>query len=208
MLFGFPQKKGQRKTQDPCQGCFLHKTRCLCELIPQLRLKTKLSLIIHAKELKRTTNTGVLATRALLNSQIFVRGNIHDPLDMSRYLNPSYRDLLFYPSDDAVELNPDVLKGDSRPINLIVPDGNWRQASKIHYRQNELRQIPRVKISAPNLARRHLRKETMPEGMATLQAIALAFGVLEGVSIQEQLLRLYEEKLNRTLEGRGQEQKA
>jgi DTW domain-containing protein len=195
--------KGKRKTQNPCETCFLHKSLCICSSIPSLQLKTRLSLIIHAKELKRTTNTGTLAAKALANSQIFIRGKIDQPLDLSASLNPNYRHLLFYPSDDAVELTEAFIKRDSRPVNLIVPDGNWRQASKVHYRHTELKDLPRVMIKIPNLAKNHLRAETTEFGMSTLQAIAYAFGALEGEDAKDQLMNLYKLKLSQTLKGRG-----
>jgi phage FluMu protein gp41 len=71
-------------------------------------------------------------------------------------------------------------------------------------RQPELKNIERVKISTPNMASHHLRAEHFAEGMSTLQAIALAFGAIEGPTVQNQLMDLYNEKLARTLKGRGQ----
>lgn len=194
----------KRKTQDPCQECFLHKDRCICSEIPYLTLKTKISLIIHAKELKRTTNTGRLALKALSNSEMIVRGLDHSPLDLSHLISEEYRTLLFYPSDDAVELNEDLVKESSLPIHLIVPDGNWRQASKVHYRHRELDNVLRVKISAPNIATFHMRAETTEAGMATLEAIAHAMGIIESETVKEKLLKFYKRKLEETLRGRGQ----
>lgn len=159
---------------------------------------------MHAKELKRTTNTGRLALKALTNSEMRVRGEGREALDLTELLTPEYRTLLFYPSDNALELTPELVKQDSKPIQLIVPDGNWRQASKVHYRHHELKKIPRVMIATPNESKLHMRVETTKEGMATLQAIAQALGVIEGVAIQETLMALYNIKLSRTLLGRGQ----
>lgn len=199
-----PRKpKGQRKTQDPCEVCFLHKTLCICEFIPILNLKTKISLVVHAKELKRTTNTGTLAIKALTNSDVFVRGAIDKPLDLTKYLVSDYRHVLFYPSADAVELTQAFVNESTLPINLIVPDGNWRQASKVHYRHHELKQLPRVMIKAANNEVQHLRAESTDFGMATLQAIAHALGVIEGEHVKNELLQLYKIKLERTLKGRG-----
>lgn len=195
--------KGQRKTQDPCEVCFLHKNLCICEFIPKLNLKTKLTLIIHTKELKRTTNTGMLAVKALTNSKFFVRGKINSPLDLTSELTPDYRHVLFYPSGGAHELNEDFVKKSFLPINLIVPDGNWRQASKVHHRHLELKDLPRVMIKAPNTETQFLRAETTEFGMATLQAIAYAFGRTEGEEVRTELLKLYKLKLSRTLQGRG-----
>lgn len=168
-----------------------------------MSLKTQLALVIHAKELKRTTNTGRLALEALTNSRMWIRGEANNPIDFDSLLSPDYQPLLFFPAEDAVELTKEFIGSFEKPIRLIVPDGSWRQASKLHYRHRELDAVPRVKISEPNLATQHLRAENMPEGMSTLEAIAKAFSVLEGEEVGEKLRALYAEKLKRTLEGRG-----
>lgn len=194
----------QRKTKDPCPGCFLHRDLCICARVPRLALRTRVSLVVHARELKRTTNTGRLAVQALANSAMYTRGVDRAGLDLSGLITSEYRSLLFFPTEDARELSPELVAESALPIHLIVPDGNWRQASKVHYRHAELKGLPRVKISAPNSARRHLRAETSPEGMATLQAIAHALRIIEGEEAAAPLLGLYEAKLTNTLRGRGQ----
>ncbi len=193
----------KRKTKDPCEGCALHKSLCICSVFPSLDLATRVSLVIHHRELKRTTNTGQLALRALKNSQQFVRGVGREAVDLSCLLDEAYQPLLFYPSDDAVELSAEYLAQFNRPIHLIVPDGNWRQASKVAIRHPELSSVPRIKISTPNSSGVHLRVEHMAEGMATLEAIACALRVIEGEAVGDALGAVYQAKLNATLRGRG-----
>jgi DTW domain-containing protein YfiP len=132
-----------------------------------------------------------------------VRGDTREALDLSDLLNDDYHPLLFYPSVDAIELDAHFMKQIKKPVLLIVPDGNWRQASKVHYRHQELKDVPRVKIGTPNLAEHHLRAETTEAGMSTLQAIACAIGVIEGPEAGASLMSLYEAKLKATLIGRG-----
>ncbi len=193
----------KRVTKIPCEGCFMHLSRCICSLIPSLDLKTKVSLVIHAAELKHTTNTGRLAIKSLLNSDMRVRGFDRTRLDLSDLLSPNFRTFLFYPSDDAIELTEDLVKESELPIQLIVPDGSWRQAFKVHSRHPELKEIPRVMISTPNKSTHFIRNETNEYGMATLQAIAYALGIIEGDFVREKLMALYQEKLKQTLYGRG-----
>ncbi len=181
----------------------MHRERCICEFIPSLQLKTKVSLIIHAKELKRTTNTGRLALLALTNSEMQVRGQGKTPTALTSLLRSDYRTLLFYPSNEAIDLTPEFVLQSSLPIQLIVPDGNWRQASKVHYRHPELSEVPRVMISTPNLALDHLRAENTEHGMSTIQAIAMALGIIEGKEVGDTLMNLYLKKLEQTLIGRG-----
>lgn len=198
-----PKFDRKRKTLEPCARCRMHVNGCFCDLIPSLTLKTRVSVLIHAKELKRTSNTGRLATLALMNSGLHVRGAKDQTLDASQILDDSYQPLLFFPSDDAHELTPDFLARFDKPIQLIVPDGNWRQAAKVHTRYPEFAEIPRVIISAPNESKYVLRKESTPEGMATLQAIAVAMSVIEGPEAGAELMKLYDLKLKRTLVARG-----
>jgi len=132
-----------------------------------------------------------------------VRGESKEVLDLRDLLTHEYRTFLFYPSEDAVELNRELVARDRTPIQLIVPDGTWRQARKVHLRHHELKNVPRVKISTPDSSKFQLRTQHRPEGMATLQAIAHALGVIEGDLVKAQLMKLYDAKVERTLIGRG-----
>ena len=199
-----------RKTQDPCTGCRMHQSYCICSSIPNIEVPTLLTLVIHAKELKRTSNTGSLSVKALKNSQIIVRGQDRTPLDLTQYLSPDHEPILFYPGPDSVDIKEylmrrrEVAAENLKPIQLIVPDGNWRQASKVASRHPELRSLPRVQVSEKNLATQHLRKEHFEQGMSTLEAIACAFHFLEGPIVGQALKDLYQLKLHRTLQARGQ----
>ena len=179
------------------------RTLCICESIPTLDLNTRVCLIVHVNELKRSSNTGRLALRALVNSEMRVRGETREPLDLSDLLTDRYRTFLFYPTVDAVELDNELVAQDRTPIQLLVPDGTWRQASKVHSRHHELKDVPRVKISTPDSSQFHLRAQHRPEGMATLQAIAHGLGVIEGDLVKAQLMKLYHAKVERTMLGRG-----
>jgi DTW domain-containing protein len=190
----------KRKTKDPCEICRLHRALCICDQIPKLSLRTKVTLIVHAKELKRTTNTGQLALHALTNSEMRVRGVQGQALDLKSSLSSEYQTILLYPSEGALELKDFPLDG--RPVHLLVPDGNWRQASKVAIRYPELAQIPRVKMSERNEGAQHLRHEHFAEGLSTLEAIAQALGILETPSARSSLLALYQAKLSATLKGR------
>lgn len=194
---------GIGKTKQRCPVCDASLALCMCAVLPRLDLRTKVALVIHHRELSRSSNTGLLAFRALVNSELRVRGESRDTLDLSDLLSPQYRTLLFYPCATAVELDRELVCQDPRPIQLIVPDGTWRQARKIHSRHPELRDIPRVKISTPNHSSFQLRAQSRPEGMATLQAIASALGIIEGDLVAAQLMKLYRARLDRTLSARG-----
>ena len=194
---------GQRTTKEPCGICAASRTSCLCDVVPRIELKTKVCLVIHHRELSRSSNTGLLALRALVNSEMRIRGEGREALDLKDLITLQYRTFLFYPSGDAAELDEALVMQESTPIQLLVPDGTWRQARKIHSRHLELRNLPRVKISKPNNPTFQLRAQSRPERMATLQAIAQGLGIIEGDRVRAQLMKLYYAKIDRTLKARG-----
>ena len=193
----------QRKINDGCEICAAPRNACLCDKAPRIELRTKICLIIHHRELSRSSNTGLLALRALVNSEMRIRGEGRETLVLNDLLSPRYRTFLFYPSADAVELDDRLVMREPTPIQLIVPDGTWRQARKIHSRHPELRGLQRVKISAPRNSTFQLRAQSKPERMATLQAIAHGLGIIEGDRVRAQLMTLYRAKIERTLKARG-----
>jgi DTW domain-containing protein len=151
----------------------------------------------------RRSNTGLLAAKALVNSEIRVRGKNVEALDLSDLLMPEYRTWLLYPCKGAAELTLDLVNQEQTPIQLIVPDGNWRQAAKVYYRHDELKNVQKVMISTPNTSKFRLLHQHRREGMATLQAIAHALGIIEGDPVKAELMKLYDLKLKQTLVVRG-----
>ena len=122
------QAQRKRKTKQPCPRCFLNETNCICSKLSILDTKTRVDLVVHYKELKRTTNTGRLIAELLSNQHIWIRGKKDKPLDHSDVISKLYQSLLLYPADDAQELNATFIKtlNPTKPLQLIVPDGNWR----------------------------------------------------------------------------------
>jgi DTW domain-containing protein len=193
----------RRRIQESCPVCYMNRLFCICDALPKLALRTRICLVIHTNELKKSSNTGRLALRALTNSEMRVRGEPGATLDLSDLLAGDYRTFLFYPSDDARELNRDLVEEESQPIQLIVPDGSWRQAGKMLYRHPELKSVPRVKLGAEKAPKYYMRAQHRPDGMATLQAVAHALAVIECAEVEAALLKLYDAKIERTLMARG-----
>lgn len=194
---------GKRKIKKPCPICGAARILCLCDVVPRIELRTRICLLIHHRELSRNSNTGLLALRALVNSEMRIRGEGRESLNLKNLLTPAYRTYLFFPSSDAVELDEALVAQERTPMQLIVPDGTWRQASKTYLRCPELRKLTRVKIGTAGDSSFQLRTQSRPEGMATLQAIAYALGVIEGNPVRAELMKLYHAKIERALIGRG-----
>lgn len=178
----------------------MHGTLCICDLLPRLETRTRLVLLLHRLEARKPTNTGRLAADCLVNSTIIERG--HEgaptgPIDFGADVQP----VLLYPFEDAVPI--ETFAGSPKPVWLVVPDGTWRQAAKARMRVPGLRDVPSVTLPKGPPTRYRLRRETQEEGLATMEAIARAMGVLEGDGVREAMERVFLAMVERTLWLRG-----
>src|SRR5947199_10571146 len=97
--------------------CAASRTLCLCDAMPRIELNTKICLVIHRREMTRSSNTGLLALRALVNSEMRIRGEGREALDLKDLLTPQYLTFLFYYSDDAVDMYKELVSQDLRSIH-------------------------------------------------------------------------------------------
>jgi DTW domain-containing protein len=149
---------------------------------------------------RKSTNTGRLAALCLVNSEIVVRGDGARPVEPFAF-DPETRPLFLFPHPGARPLSRE--DGADRPVTLIVPDGTWRQASKVHKRVPGLAELPCVSLSNEGPSGYRLRRWPHEEGLSTLEAVARALGVLEGEAVRRELERVLRVAVERTLWARG-----
>ena len=172
-----------------CPSCMVHQDNCYCEQITPIELKTKLSLLLFKKEIFLPSNTALVTEKSLSNFEKHLRGFQDKPLSENFIEEKNYQPLYLFPTEDAIELTPEFLGQYTKPINLIVPDGTWRQAKKVHRREPLLNDIPRVKITPNQKSIYPLRRQKYEYGLCTHEAISFALGILESQSIQERLMK-------------------
>jgi len=214
-----------------CSGCRLVRHDCLCELVPRIETRTRVILVLHQLEDRKTSNTGRLAHRCLPNSEIVIRGDpdrarrVHEarlavragaavapeqlPADSHLYdVIPEPRDwsaygdpVLLFPHPDARPL--EAWRDHPRPLTLIVPDGTWRQGQRVRHRTPGLATIPCASIARVAPSNYRLRTTYDPARLATLEAIAEALGVLEGDIPRQALLAIFDVMVERSLRARA-----
>lgn len=172
-----------------CEGCFLKKVVCMCALLPRVTTSTRVIVVMHQLEMKKSTNTGRLAVRCLDNSTLVS----HD-VDLDRVL-PA-RAVVLFPVAGAQPIADFAGTG----ATLIALDGNWRQAARMR-KKFATRGIPFV-TAPPGPTTYALRKSAHPLSMSTFEAIARSLAVLDGLDTTS-LLRALEIFQDRVLWLRG-----
>ena len=160
---------------------------------------------MHRDEARKPTNTGSLAARCLVGSEVLIHGVLGQRLQppwLSGENQQIVGGLLLYPSDEAEPLSRDHLE--RGPVRLVVPDGTWRQAAKMPQRIPWMKEMKRVSLPPGAETSYRLRSEPKQGGLATMEAIARAFAVLEGKQVEAQLDDIFRRMIDRTLYSRGE----
>lgn len=181
----------------------MHLERCICAHIPTLHLKTKVIVMMHHREWKRPTASAPLFAAADPKAEIRLRGLPNEPTCEAGLVHPNRRTLVLFPKENAQVLCDSLLAEDPRPITLVVPDGSWRQASKVVRREPALTQAQCVTLPDLGPSRYKLRREPKPGGLSTFEAIARALKIIEGPKVYHQLETLFDLMVEQTLSMRG-----
>jgi DTW domain-containing protein len=198
---------GQRRAGhiNRCPNCRVNQFFCVCSFIKPLMIQTQVSLIVHVRELKLTSNTAQFANKMLPHqSHMIIRGRVHDTFNAASVLKTSGRPLFLYPHHDAQVLDEHFVKEFPGPYHLIVPDGNWQQARKVRQREEEFKHLPAVKLPENLRSEYGLRKAFHPDWLSTYEAMAHALGILESPKITDELMsffRIWVDRTNRARSG-------
>ncbi len=178
---------------------------CICSLIPRITTRTRLELIVHVREIRKPTNTGCLAAKCLTNSATHVRGSQDETVPYDAIFDDRYENYFLFPAEHAEVLSPDMVAEAGKPIRLIVPDGNWGQASRVASRIPDGAKFRQVILPPGDPTQYRLRREPRqrPEGLATMEAIARAYSIIESKEVEAELLKIFRIMVDRSLWTKG-----
>lgn len=164
-----PSMSRHRKPHLRCVLCRMHRSLCICALLPRLETRTRVVLLLHQLEVQKTTNTGVVAARCLPNSAIVYRGRSPDEASdaatdvasaershvgastaeqverLAAAIPAGTRAAFLFPHASATPL--DAWRVHGAPVTLIVPDGTWSQASRAFSRLGRALALPCVTLA-------------------------------------------------------------
>jgi DTW domain-containing protein len=182
-----------------CKRCWVVDRFCICAEVPTLHTRTKVVIVRHQLEERKSTGTARIAQLALPNSHVVA---FHDrPNQVDTALSAMFFDqtaAVLFPREQATALH------NSTQIDcLVVLDGTWRQARKMTKKLPSLQRLPFVTLSNRPETVVRLRTTSLPEGRSTLEAIAEALGVLEGNEVSGRLFALHSRYVEQVFRARG-----
>jgi len=181
-----------------CPTCLMKQHLCLCGSIRPFANRTPVTIIMHRREVYKPSGTSRLVGMALDNCQVYLRGHVKKPLDLEALFPDPESCLFLNLSDRAQVLNREFVENNAF-TRLVVPDGSWRQARKMGRREPTLKRMQWVRLPPGPSSRYFLRKQPVSGGLATIEAIAIALGILDGPAGRDHLNAIFSRMVARTL---------
>lgn len=178
-----------RRVSRKCPVCRLFKSICICGDIKKFDLKTRVTLLMHVKEVDRSTNTGKIAELMLTNSKTVIVGAPDGELEQKDIIMDGYENLVLFPHASNV-LDGNYVSRLGMPVNLIVPDGNYHQAVKMT-RSELLGNLKRVRLPSGQKGEYGLRDSKDPEKVSTIEAVIKAIEVIENGPVVAEMNRIF-----------------
>ncbi len=189
---------------DKCYNCMMLEPLCLCPLLSPAVTTTRLVLLMHWAEVGKSANSGRLAAKLLVNQETHLHGQPDGGVDWTKICKDGWENLFLFPSDDAEVLDQNLVASFEKPVRLIVADGNWGQASRMHRRLSAVAKPRKVILPRGEPSQYKLRSAPDKlQGVSTLEAIARAMAILESADVAEHLLAVFRVMVDRNLFARG-----
>ncbi|OFZ17299.1 MAG: hypothetical protein A2X86_02270 [Bdellovibrionales bacterium GWA2_49_15] len=189
-----------------CPRCKVNLEFCFCAVMETVQTETAVDIIMHYKELALTSNSANLAPLSLPMARVHVRG-LKEPekrLDVSSIFRAGYTPIYLFPLENSRPLTREAVLELEHPIQLILPDGSWRQARKVIDREKILKTLPCFSLRNMPPSQYKLRREHFADGMSTFEAMAHALSVIEGEEKMAPLFRNFSIMVEQNLKERGQ----
>lgn len=155
----------------PCSQCQLVH-QCVCHRVPTLASSLQLSLLMHANEALRDTNTGRWLQSALPGCQDFTWSRIEPNAALqARIASSDYYSVLVYPGEQSLSLE-EVLQHahhQARQPHFILLDGTWQEARKMERKSPWLDELPRVILTPQQRSSYRLRRNQNEGHLCTLE---------------------------------------
>jgi DTW domain-containing protein YfiP len=144
----------------------------VCAYAPHVLTRTPVLLIAHVHDLPRTSNTVRLLRLAVRNATILPHGVFPAPADPGAHLPDGTTPIVLFPGHGAKPLTPELIASLPSPPALVVPDGNWKQASRMVKRIPLLTGSVKVTLPDRTFPGMAVRRNQERHHMSTFEAVA------------------------------------
>ena len=191
-----------------CDKCLRPSKLCYCSKIRPINNRINVTIIQHPKESKHPFNTGRLAHRCLVNSQLLIQEQLSETQIQKLLTCASailYPNMPWLPETQqlVIENNQNgetVQSGDTQLMeltqHLVVLDATWRKSKRMMFEHEALQQLPRICLTGDVMTNYRVRKSRIRNSLCSLESIYFALTALEPNNDFANLLEVFEKMVS------------
>ena len=172
---------------------------CICKWAAPVNNRILVQIFMHHKEASRRSNSAHLLTLNLERVKLEMHGAPNQPTRWPKAAD-ARRLCVLFPYEGASVLT----KNDSKRFDqLVVLDGNWRQAKKAANRIAKACNPVFKTLPTGEPSEFKLRKQSEKSRLSTYEATVRALSILEDNDFREQMMPLFHAHVRVTLNARS-----
>jgi len=125
----------------------------------------KITLLTHAREVSKKTNTGQLVQKVIPNTQTIIWQRTEPDVTLLQQLTLNKTALLYFVDETESTANINDYE------HFILIDSTWQEARKIFNRSAYLQTLPKIKLSNNQNSKYHLRRNQVEGGLCTAECV-------------------------------------
>jgi hypothetical protein len=171
---------------------------CRCATLPVVPTRTRIVVLQHPHEHRHPFGTARLLRLCMPNATLHVAyGGLSGVPRCDVAVPPDAAVLFPHPgAEDLAAVRPDA-----RPTTLVVLDGTWAHARRLHRENPWLHQLRHVRLHPDRPSNYRIRREPRADYVSTLEAVVTAIGVLEpDTPHTDQLLAAFDRMIDQQLD--------
>ncbi|MBX3462241.1 MAG: DTW domain-containing protein [Planctomycetes bacterium] len=159
-----------------CLRCLRPGAMCRCATLPVVPSRTRIVVLQHPHERRHPFGTARLLDLCMPNAEVHVAFSGFDGVPRVTADVPADAAVLF-PHRDAADLA--TLPAAERPSTLVVLDGTWAHARRLHRDNPWLHRLRHVRLHPEAPSRYRIRREPRADYVSTIEAVTAALRILE-----------------------------
>jgi len=162
--------------REVCLRCRRPKSSCLCPSEPPMETRTRIVLLMHPKEWRRTKcTTGRLACLNLRNSEIISGIGFDDHPRVRALLDDSANlPVLLYPGEGAMNISDGGFRlavPDDKRLVVFLVDATWACSRSVLRESPGLRGLPRVMFTPRERSRWIIKRQPADYCLSTIESV-------------------------------------
>jgi DTW domain-containing protein YfiP len=180
-----------------CYRCLRPETMCWCAELPTVPTRTRFVVLQHPHERQHPFGTARIVDMCMPNASLHTAyAGMGGPLRCDVEL-PADAAVLF-PHTNAIDLAE--LPPSERPSTLVLLDGTWAHAKRLHRENPQLAALPHVRLSPSRPSRYRIRREPREDYVSTLEAIVETLAIVEPEAPAHHLLTAFERMVDQQID--------